>query len=156
MKTIAFALLALSLCALAAILARIGVIEVDVDTGLLNPTIHLSVMPGTRDILFTGLLAAAFSAYGYAAIRWTEHRMQRILSLMTREQPFEYAQPLAVQRLKNAIRAGDPAAVERLATKTASSFRDERFFTPFELAELYGDERVISALNKAARRASSH
>lgn len=154
MKTLALAILALSLAALAAILAQIALVQVDADNGMLNPTLHLTVIPGSRDVLFAGVLAAAFSAYGYAVIRWTERRLQRILSLIDREQPFEYAQPRAVQRLKDAIRAADPTAVERHARKSALSFRDERFFTPFELAELYGDEKVISALRKAARRST--
>jgi hypothetical protein len=155
MKAIALAILALSLAALAAILAHIALVEVDADNGMLNPTIRLTVNPGTRDVLFAGVLAAAFSAYGYAVIRWTDRRLQRILCLIDRDQPFEYAQPHAVQRLKDAIRAADPTAVERYARKSALSFRDERFFTPFELAELYGDQNVISALHKAARRSTN-
>jgi hypothetical protein len=61
------------------------------------------------------------------------------------------AQPLEVRRLKDAIRAGDVALIRRYATDAALDYSDERFMTPLELAELYGREEAIQALQRAAK-----
>jgi hypothetical protein len=57
-----------------------------------------------------------------------------------------------VKRLKDAIRAGDLRAIGKIEDEDALAYMDEHLLSPFELADLYGDERVIEAVGKAYRK----
>jgi hypothetical protein len=70
------------------------------------------------------------------------------------ESPSVLAQPPEVRLLKDAIRSGDLVAVRKYARKPALEFLDDRFFTPVELAELYGHEAIVAALRSTSGSAS--
>ena len=120
--------------------------------GLVNPTLHLELIPGRRDEFLACLLATVISGYFYAVVAWTDGKLHRLREEVVGDAPeFRVAQPLEVLALKDAIRLADLPAIQRLATESALAYMDEHFMTPMELAELYGRDDVIRALQQAAQ-----
>lgn len=152
MRVLALLLLLLTAFAFAAILVSEVSVHI-VAEGLANPTFHFDLVPGSRELVLAGFLAAAVAGYAYVLVVWAEHRFQRLAALLGRDRSFEFAQPPAVRNLKNAIRSGDATAIRRHARRDAFADDDPRFFTPVELAELYGDEAIIEMVREAARKA---
>jgi hypothetical protein len=153
MKTAAFAVMMIGWMGLAMLLARIAVVIPEIDTGLANPGVRIELRPGTQVYFLASLLAALIGSYIYAVVAWIDRRLERLhASLPTETLRDAYEQPPEVKLLKDAIRAGDVAAVRRYAGETALAFTDERLLTPYELAELYGDPAVIAAVSEAFRR----
>lgn len=149
MKSAAFAIMVTSMAGLVLLLANIGSVSVHTPPGMFNPTFHITVSPGTEPRLLFALLAAAMSVYLYRVVVWTERGIERLQSALPAKRSRDrVVQPLAVKRLKAAIRARDIAAIRRYAAKPeVLEFKDERLLTPLELADLYGDEEVLAALN---------
>jgi hypothetical protein len=153
MKTAAFAVMLIGWVGLAMLLARIAVVVPETDAGLVNPGIRIELRPGTQVYFLAGLLAALIGSYIYTVVAWVEWRLKRLhASLPAGAEREASAQPREVKLLKDAIRAGDVAAVRRYAGEAAFSFNDECLLTPYELAELYGDPAVIAAVGEAFRR----
>lgn len=153
MRVLALLLLLLTAFAFGAILVSELSVHVVSGKGLANPSFHFELTPGSRELVLAGFLAASVAGYAYALVVWAEHRFQRLAALLEHDRSFEFAQPPAVRNLKNAIRSGDATAIRRYARRDAFADDDPRFFTPVELAELYGDEAIIAMVREAARKA---
>jgi hypothetical protein len=156
MKAAALAILALSGLGLLVFLGRYAVWGVEVLPGMLNPSLRIEV-PRERQIqllvLFLWFLAAAYVA---AVVAWADKRFRELRSRLTGPSAVpELPQPPEVKRLKDAIREGNPQAVRQHANEGTLAFRDEHLLTPYELAELYGDEAVTEAVREAGRHGSS-
>jgi hypothetical protein len=132
--------------------ANILCLTIHTPTGSMNPIFHFQLQAGTRDEFLTCLLAVAIAAYFYAVVAWMDAKLSHLREEIVDDAPVVHlAQPLEVRRLKDAIRAGDLTAIRRYATDTALAYSDERFMTPLELAELYGREDTVQALQNALK-----
>lgn len=150
MRTTAFLIMTSSFLVLIGVTHRAVTISVSVPPGMLNPTIHFSLHPDSRDIFYSTLLAAAVSAYGYAVIAWTEQRLEQLRASIAGAEPENgFTQPADLRLLKDAIRAGNVAAVRRYARESVLQSADERYLTPLELADVYGRQPVVDALGAA-------
>jgi hypothetical protein len=153
MKTAATAILVLSGLGLAIFLARFAVCSFETPPGMLNPSLRIELPPGRQVqflVLFLWVLAAA---YFYLVVAWAERQFKELRSrLPAAAAEFDAPQPPDVKRLKDAIRGGDTRLVREHASEDALAFRDEGLLTPYELAELYGDEAVIEAVREVYRR----
>lgn len=153
MRTLAGLIMVSSLSVLVWVMHDAVVVGVLHTPGLANPTVHLTLDPEFRDVLFAMTLVAAISAYCFATITWTEQKLEEIRSLVHQTRTAsEVRQPLEVRLLKDAIRAGDTAAVQRHAKPSAFSFIDNHYLTPLELADLYENQPVIDALRAAMQK----
>lgn len=150
MKAIAALIMAGSLIAWIWVLHEALVIAVTNNAGLTNPTVHISVRAEMRDMVFAMSLVAAVATYCYALVRWMERRFAAITpSEAEALAPTTSGQPSSLRLLKDAIRRGDVAAVRRLARRTTLEIGEESAFTPLELADLYGNQDVVDALQVA-------
>jgi len=150
MKALALTVLIASALALSMLTVNIVRVTVQTPDGSMNPVFLFQLQPGTRDEFLTCLLAAAIAAYFYAVVAWMDGKLSRMREEVIGDlPPAHLAQPLQVRLLKDAIRAGDLAAIGRYGTSDALDFCDERFMTPLELAELYGRKDVLEAVTKA-------
>ncbi|RYU57573.1 hypothetical protein EWI61_12835 [Methylolobus aquaticus] len=153
MKAFALSVLIATLLALIMLTANILNITVQSPDGMMNPVFQFQLQTGTRDELLTCLLASVIAAYFYAVVAWMDGKLARLREELVADAPvIHLAQPLEVRQLKDAIRTGDLAAIRRYATDTALAYSDERFMTPFELAELYGRQDAVQALHRAASK----
>lgn len=153
MKAFALSVLIATLLALIMLTAHILNITVQTPDGMMNPVFQFDLRTGTRDEFLTCLLASVIAAYFYAVVAWMDGKLTRLREELVADAPVMHlAQPLEVRQLKDAIRSADLAAIGRYATDAALDYSDDRFMTPFELAELYGHEEVVQALHRAASK----
>lgn len=153
MKALALTTMLATLLGLVMLTLNILMVTVRVPAGMMNPVIHLELVPGTRDEFLACLLATIIAAYFYAVVAWIDGKLHRLRAEVLGDTVESHlVQPPEVQQLKNAIRRGDLPAIRHCMTESALAFTDERFMTPLELAELYGREDVILAVRKAVQR----
>lgn len=150
MKAIALLILATCVLVLVWVISRAFTVSLSNASGLLNPTIHLTLHPDFREMFFATLLAASISAYCFAMIAWTEQRLDQLVALISGVgSESGFIQPRDVRLLKEAIRSGDLAAVRKHAKWSAFEAIDDRYLTPLELADLYEHPPIIDALRSA-------
>lgn len=157
MKTVALSLMIVLWIGFALLLGKIAVVTPVPAPGLANPIFHVHLSPGSESYFLTGLWAALLGSYLYTLTVWCEQRLERLQGALPQpaRQDTEQ-QPPEVKRLKDAIRSGDPSAVRQYAVETALRFEDERWLTPYELAELYGNPAVMDAVAAAFRQHFGH
>jgi hypothetical protein len=120
---------------------------------MLNPMLHLIIDDSKHVYLMFWVLSVIASVYLYFIISWVERSLAvtRACTLSLHD-PATQGQPLELPRLKAAIRASDVASVIENATWAALSYRNADCLSPYELAELYGNDTVTRALLGAYRR----
>lgn len=118
--------------------------------GLLNPGCRVDFRPGSEWPLLAGFLWTLTSVYVFVVVLWISRRLERIPGQSHGDTDrSRFRQPVEMESLKNAIRAGDLETIRRQAAKTELWFGDEHLLTPYELAELYGDPEVIETVREA-------
>lgn len=153
MRTAALVILALSGLGLSIFLARFAVCSVEAPPGMLNPALRIELPPSRQAQFLALFLWTLAAAYFYLVVAWAERQFEAIRSRLPAAIPeSEVRQSPAVTRLKDAIRAGDVPAIRAHADEEALAFRDEALLTPYELAELYGDEVALQAVREVYRR----
>lgn len=155
MRLIAALIMIVSQIALIWVLHEAVEIAVAHPRGLTNPTLHFSLNPDLRDMVFAMSLVAAVSTYCFALVSW-------IARQLTPSKPDKVAtppatrQPASLRLLNDAIRAGDADGVRKFAKRTAFDRLDDEALSPWELADLYENQAVIEALRSAmVKRAQS-
>jgi hypothetical protein len=157
MKTAALAILMLSGSGLAIFLVRFAVCGIEAPPGMLNPDLRIELPPDRQTQCLVLALWTLAAAYVYLVVAWAERQFEALRSRWPATIPEpEARQPSAAKQLKDAIRAGDVPAIRAHADEESLVFRDEGLLTPYELAELYGDEAVIEAVREAYRRCPGH
>lgn len=152
MKAVAALIMAGSLIAWIWVVNEALEIAIHPSPGLTNPTVHVSVRAEMRDMLFAMSLVTAVATYCYALVRWMERRFAAIGPSDTQVVPSDGIRHPPLALLKEAIRRGDVAAVRRLARRATLEAGENSALTPLELADLYGNQEVIEALEAAIRK----
>lgn len=153
MKILAILLILLSLVGFSVTLIKLLSITIEHHAGLLNPTLHIMVDKSESVLFLIWTISVAASVYIYLLICWVEKSLAVTRDCITSIYNFPHqGQPLELQRLKEAIRASDIDSVTEHATWAALCHRNDDLLSPYELAELYGNTAVISALLGAYRR----
>jgi hypothetical protein len=153
MKSLAILLILLSLLGFSVTLIKLLSITIEHPAGLLNPTLHIMVDKSEFVLFLIWAMSVAASVYIYLLICWVEKSLAVTTACISSMHDYApQGQPLELPRLKESIRAGDVDSVTENATWAALSYRNDDFLSPYELAELYGNTAVISALLGAYRR----
>jgi magnesium-transporting ATPase (P-type) len=151
MKTTTFAVMTLMLAAFIILFVKITSFSIYYEVGLLNPFFHFQVLSGMQVYLIIGLLAVAYGVYTHWIVEQLNQNLMTIRQLLS--QPVEIVeetQPVRVKTLKTAIRSSDVQTVREFAMDgNTMAYADERFLTPLELAEIYGNESIIAIIKEA-------
>lgn len=150
MRAFSFRVLLASLAGFAMTALQYVSVSLDYPEGMLNPDIEIHVDGDGKAYLMDWLLGLGLIGYIHLLVERTQTRLDQLQDALAAHAHGAHRNPpTPAQRLMEAVRLADIEAVRQLANADTLRGAGDSTLTPFELADIYGNQQIIDELSKA-------